>query len=47
VQNLARELERLAKLVEHPEPKPKDGEVVQASPPEQKPARVRPQKVEA
>ncbi len=47
VKNLARELERLAKLVEHVEAKPKDGEAVPPSPPEQKPARARPQKVEA
>jgi hypothetical protein len=45
VQNLARELERLAKLVE--QPKPEDGGAVQPIPPDQKPARARPQKVEA
>jgi hypothetical protein len=45
VQNLARELERLAKLVEEPRPEPE--EVERPIPPEQKPARARPQKVEA
>ncbi len=45
VQNLARELERLAKLVEPTEPK-KDGEGAPVSPPEPKPARAK-QKVEA
>lgn len=47
VQNLARELERLAKLVEPPpEAKAKDVEGVQPSPPEPKPIRAK-QKVEA
>jgi hypothetical protein len=47
LQNLARELERLAKLVEPPAAaKPRDGEAVQPSPPEPKPARAK-QKVEA
>jgi len=45
VQNLARELERLAKLVEPVEGK-KNGEAESASPPEPKPVRTR-QKVEA
>ena len=47
VQNLARELERLAKLVEHAEAMPKAVEEAQPIPPEQKPVRVRQQKVEA
>ncbi len=48
VKNLARELERLAKLVEPvAEPKPKEGEVAPPSPPEPKPARAKQQKVEA
>ncbi len=46
VQNLARELERLAKLVEPAAAKPKNGEAEPASPPEPKPARAK-QKVEA
>jgi len=47
LQNLARELERLAKLVEPHEKKPQNGEEEPPSPPEAKPARARPQKVEA
>ncbi len=47
VQNLARELERLAKLVEPaPEGKPGNGEEAQPIPPEPRPARSK-QKVEA
>lgn len=46
VQNLARELERLAKLVEPGDARPKNGEEVQASPPEPRPVRSK-QKVEA